>query len=42
MFWGPFDSNLAFIFYLNYFLWKIKTLKRQGVRFLLATISFSI
>ena len=30
-------SNLTFIFDLNYFLWKLKTSKRQGVSFLLET-----
>ena len=34
---GAINSNLTFIFNLNYFLWKLKTLKRQGVSFLLET-----
>ena len=37
MFWGPFNSDLAFIFDLNYFLWKLKTSKRQGESFFLET-----
>ena len=42
---GAINSNLTFIFDLNYFLWKLKTSKRQGVSFLLETKpphSFSI
>ena len=31
------NSNLTFIFDLNYFLWKLKTSKRQGVSCLLET-----
>ena len=31
------NSNLTFIFDLNYFLWKLKTSKRQGVSSLLET-----
>ena len=34
---GAINSNLTFIFDLNYFPWKLKTLKRQGVSFLLET-----
>ena len=34
---GAINSNLTFIFDLNYFLWKLKTLKRQGVGSLLET-----
>ena len=34
---GAINSNLTFIFDLNYFLWKLKTLKRQGVSSLLET-----
>ena len=34
---GAIDSNLTFIFDLNYFLWKFKTSKRQGVSSLLET-----
>ena len=34
---GAINSNLTFIFYLNYFLWKLKTSKRQGVGSLLET-----
>ena len=34
---GEINSNLTFIFDLNYFLWKLKTLKRQGVSSLLET-----
>ena len=34
---GAINSNLTFIFYLNYFLWKLKTSKRQGVSSLLET-----
>ena len=32
---GAINSNLTFIFDLNYFLWKSKTSKRQGVSSLL-------
>ena len=34
---GAINSNLTFIFDLNYFLWKLKTSKRQGVSSLLET-----
>ena len=34
---GTINSNLTFIFDLNYFLWKLKTSKRQGVSSLLET-----
>ena len=34
---GAINSNLTFIFGLNYFLWKLKTSKRQGVSSLLET-----
>ena len=34
---GASNSNLTFIFDLNYFLWKLKTSKRQGVSSLLET-----
>ena len=34
-------SNFSFILDLNYFLWKLKTLKRQGVSFLLETNSLN-
>ena len=34
---GAINSNLTFIFDLNYFLWKSKTSKRQGVSSLLET-----
>ena len=34
---GAISSNLIFIFDLNYFLWKLKTSKRQGVSSLLET-----
>ena len=34
---GAIDSNLTFIFDLNYFLWKFKTSKRQGVSSFLET-----
>ena len=34
---GDNKSNLTFIFDLNYFLWKVKTSKRQGVSSLLET-----
>ena len=34
---GATNSNLTFIFDLNYFLWKLKTSKRQGVSSLLET-----
>ena len=34
---GAVNSNLTFIFDLNYFLWKLKTSKRQGVSSLLET-----
>ena len=34
---GAINSNLTFIFDLNYFLWKLKTSKRQGVSSLLGT-----
>ena len=34
---GAINSNLTFIFDLNYFLWKWKTPKRQGVSSLLKT-----
>ena len=34
MFWGQLTViNLTFILDLNYFLWKLKTSKRQGVSF---------
>ena len=32
---GAINSNLTFIFDLNYFLWKLKISKRQGVSSLL-------
>ena len=34
---GAINSNLTFIFDLNYFLWKLKTSKRQRVSSLLET-----
>ena len=34
---GAINCNLTFIFDLNYFLWKLKTSKRQGVSSLLET-----
>ena len=34
---GAINSYLTFIFDLNYFLWKLKTSKRQGVSSLLET-----
>ena len=34
---GAINSHLTFIFDLNYFLWKLKTSKRQGVSFSLET-----
>ena len=34
---GAINSNLTFIFDLNYILWKLETSKRQGVSFLLET-----
>ena len=34
---GVINSNLTFIFDLNYFLWKLKTSKRQGLSSLLET-----
>ena len=34
---GAINSNLTFIFDPNYFLWKLKTSKRQGVGSLLET-----
>ena len=34
---GAINSNLTFIFDLNYFLWKLKTSKRQEVSSLLET-----
>ena len=34
---GAINSNVTFLFYLNYFLWKLKTSKRQGVSSLLET-----
>ena len=34
---GAINCNLTFFFDLNYFLWKLKTLKRQGVSSLLET-----
>ena len=34
---GAINSNLTFIFDLNYFLWKLKTSERQGVSSLLET-----
>ena len=34
---GAINSNLTFVFDLNYFLWKLKTSKRQGVSSLLET-----
>ena len=34
---GAINSNLTFIFDLNYFLWKLKASKRQGVSSLLKT-----
>ena len=34
---GALNSYLTFIFDLNYFLWKLKTSKRQGVSSLLET-----
>ena len=34
---GAINSNLTFIFDLTYFLWKLKTSKRQGVSSLLET-----
>ena len=34
---GTINSNRTFIFDLNYFLWKLKTSKRQGVSSLLET-----
>ena len=34
---GAINIYLTFIFDLNYFLWKLKTLKRQGVGSLLET-----
>ena len=34
---GAINSNLTIIFDLNYFLWKLKTSKRQGVSSLLKT-----
>ena len=34
---GAINSNLTFIFDLTYFLWKLKTSKRQGVNSLLET-----
>ena len=34
---GAINSNLTFIFDLNYFLWKLKTSMRQGVSSLLET-----
>ena len=34
---GAINSNQTFIFDLNYLLWKLKTSKRQVVRFLLET-----
>ena len=37
LFWGQLHSNLTFIFDLNYFLWKLKSSKSQGVSFLLET-----
>ena len=40
---GAINSNLTFIFDLNYFLWKLKASKRQGVSSLLETKqSFSL
>ena len=37
LFWASFNSNVTFISELLYFLWKLKTLKKQGVSFLLET-----
>ena len=34
---GAINSNVTFIFDLNYFLWKLKTSKRHGVSSLLET-----
>ena len=34
---GAINSNLTFVFDLNYFLWKLKTSKRPGVSSLLET-----
>ena len=34
---GAVNNNLTFVFDLNYFLWKLKTSKRQGVSSLLET-----
>ena len=34
---SSFNSNVTFISELLYFLWKLKTLKKQGVSFLLET-----
>ena len=34
---GAINSNLTFIFYLNYYMRKLKTSERQGVSFLLET-----
>ena len=34
---GAINSHLTFIFDLNYFLWKLKASKRQGVSSLLET-----
>ena len=34
---GAINSNLTFIFDLNYLLWKLKTSKRQVISFLLET-----
>ena len=34
---GAINSNLTFILGLNYFLWKLKTSKRQGVSSFLET-----
>ena len=34
---GTINSNLTFIFDLNYLLWKLRTSKRQGVSSLLET-----
>ena len=31
--WRSFNRNLTFVFDLNYFLWRLKTSKRQGVSF---------
>ena len=38
---GAINSNHTFIFDLNYFLWKLKTLNRQVVSFLLEMIKIN-